>query len=409
MRMNADTSTDPYAIQKFIQTSQNRSLAGVPQGAYLRHSPIARGWRYSEGDLSDRWRMDELGYSLTSHYVELNGSAIFDVTLNNLSAAIPALDDWLQIGDMASVPDIKNSALRAASANNDSNFIAGSVFFFQTRSNATNATGMGTTVLATYGTIILDRMCNAPSIAPPNVTNVPIVNCTVYVQLRNTLATRIALADNSSTSLPANQQPGEYDWFGMKAYGVATIMSAVAAEAILIGTDTYMGNQYNETEWFGPEQMATYMQVLGTDDYITELDTYHVAHSCVSIHYYFLLILFAGCCLHLEIVREMFVMRRIRRCGKPVVGGSALRDIEKALLAPGTSGGWLAIAVKEHYHQHRYIAFQEMAQSINLAFERGILYGLKGSEDRPGMTIGMISATDEEGEVSPTHQKTLDG
>jgi hypothetical protein len=130
--------------------------------------------------------MDELGYSPTSHYVEVNGPAIFNVTLTNLTTAIPALDNLLQIGD-TSVTDVKSSALRAASTNNGTNFIAGCIFYFQTRSNATNANSLGTTVLATYGTIILDRMCNAPSTGS-NLT----VNCTVYVQLRNTLATRIA-------------------------------------------------------------------------------------------------------------------------------------------------------------------------------------------------------------------------
>jgi hypothetical protein len=42
----------------------------------------------------------------------------------------------------------------------------------------------------------------------------------------------------------------------------------------------------------------------------------------------------------------------------------------------------LAIAVKEHYHHLQYIAFQEMTQSINIALESGISYGVKNSEDR---------------------------
>jgi hypothetical protein len=386
-RLNADTSADPYGIQKFVQTSQNRSLAGVPSGAYLRHSPIMRGWRYSESDLSDRWRMDELGYSLTSYYVEVNGPAIFDVTLYNLSTAIPALDNLLKIGH-TSIKDLRSSALIAASTNNGTNFISGCIFYFQTQSNATNATKMGTTVLATYGTIILDRMCNAPSTVP-KATN-PAVNCTVYVQLRNTLATRIALPDKSST--PASQQPGEYNWLLMDAYGAVTVILGVLAEVILVATDTYGSNQYNETEWFGPEQLATYMQVLGTEDYITEMDTYRIALSCVSINYYYLVILFAGCCLYLEIAREKFIMRNIKQNGR-LVSGSSLRDIEKALLAPGTSSGWLAIAVKEHYHQHRFITFQETTQSINIALERGMSYGVEDNGDR--VKIGMISARDD--------------
>ena len=386
MRLNADTNNDPFAIQRFFQIAQNRSLAGVPSGAYLRHLPIMRGWRYSESDLSDRWRMDELGYSLTSHYVEVNGPAIFDVTpLNNLSTAIPALDNLLKIGD-TSITDIQSSALIAASNNNGTNFIAGCIFYFQTQSNATIATNMGTTILATYGTIILDRMCNAPSIG----TN-PAVNCTVYVQLRNTLATRITLPDNSST-LP-NQQPGEYNWLGMGAYSAVTIILAAQAEAILVATNTYGGNQYNETEWFGPEQLATWMQVLGSEDFLTETATYRIAHSCVSINYYFLVVFFAGCCLYLEIAREMFIMRSIKQNGRPV-SGSSLCDIENALLAPGTSSGWLAIAVKEHYHQSRHVALQETTQSINIALERGISYGVKNSENQ--VKVGMISERDDQ-------------
>jgi hypothetical protein len=350
----------------YQEVLNNRSSARVPPGTYLKHSPVEFGWRYSKADNSDIWNMSELSYESGSYSGLINNSAFFQPSFP--LSALPELDDEVGLSDNSTGDSLSYSSFAPVSATKHGKGIF--VVFFSARSNSTDPLTAGTKVLLEYGVAIADRNYNVFGLGHNgNTSPLPPSNGTIYLQLRKTLATRVVDA-----SVPGGEwynQKGEYPWYQISAVAMVQTMAGAVIGDIIRAILAENGTEYYETEWFGPEQLATYMQAAGTSNGVLYLDKYALAKSCVSINYVYVAVLIVGWLLYLEIIREFVVIQH---------GNQVLRrrqvEARNNLSLPGTSSGWMGISVKEYLNSNHVGALND-GEVIALAVKSGMRYGLR--------------------------------